>query len=528
MSEADCDTLIVGAGLAGALVAYRLALKGQRVVLLDAGPRLERSDIIAAFRAAPRKNDFMAPYPSPPHAPQGEYVIQKGAMPFKAQYIRAVGGTTWHWAAIAWRFLPADFCMRSTYGVGRDWPIAYDDLEPYYQQAETELGVAGPDPAKEDLGSPRRAPYPMPAAPLSYMDREFANKLKAHGFRVVAEPAARNSVAYDERPACCGANNCMPICPTGALYCAAMHVAKAEAAGARLIENAVACHVETDAEGRLVTGLRYRRPDGSDARIIARRIVLAANGIETPKLMLISRSDALPQGVGNSSGQVGRNLMDHLNVGVSFLWDRPVFPGRGPQEMSAIVDYRDGPFRSSEAARKLHLVNMADLAGVTAALIEQGLSGPELERQIRHRVARRAAIDCFIEQLPDLENRIQASRTEMDILGIPRPEAVYSVDDYVRRGIKETLRSYRRIAAVLGATEVKLRASPSGSSHMMGTTIMGDDPRHAVVNRECRSHDHPNLFIAGSSVFASGGTVNPSLTIAALALRLADTITAGG
>lgn len=531
MSGRDTDVLVVGAGMAGNMVAHRLAAQGLSVTILEAGPRISRWQIVEAFRNGTDKGDFMAPYVASSHADQGtvtgDYIVQRGAYPYQVQYIRAVGGTTWHWAAAAWRFLPADFELRSRYGVGRDWPIGYHALEAYYQQAEEELGVAGPSPEDEDLGSPRRADYPMPALPLSYMDQQFARVLNANGFRVATEPVARNSRVYDGRPQCCGNNNCMPICPIAAQYSGNMHAIKAEAAGARLIPDATVVAVETDADGREVTGVRYLLPDGTERQITADTIVLAANGIEIPKLMLMSRSEILPNGLGNSSDMVGRNLMDHPGVGVSFLWDRPVFPGRGPQEMSSVISLRDGPFRSQMAARKLHLGNTADLQGVTEALIDRGLRGAELDAEIRRRVARKVSINCFLEQLPLPENRVVPSAEHLGALGVPKPEITYAIEDYVRTGAEAVLSDYRRIADLLGGTEVTFNPRFAGNNHIMGTTIMGDDPRDSVVDGDCRSHDHPNLFIASSSVFASASTVNSSLTIAALALRIADEVLAG-
>lgn len=528
----ETDILVVGSGIAGSLVAWRLAGRGHKVTILEAGPRIDRFEAVERYRLAVDKSDFMAPYPGPAHAPEAApgngYVIEKGPHPYGTQYIRGVGGTTWHWAAASWRYLPVDFRLRSAYGVGRDWPIAYDDLEPYYQQAEEALGVAGPDPAVEDLGSPRSAAYPMPPMPLGYMDRQFAAALNADGFRVVTEPVARNVEDYDDRPACCGNNNCMPICPIGAQYSGDVHAAKAEDAGAELIVDAVAFAVETDAEGRRVTAVRYRRPDGSEERIAARVVVLAANGIETPKLMLISASETLPSGLANASDMVGRNLMDHPGTGVSFLWGRPVFPGRGPQEMTSVVNFRDGPFRRDHAAKKLHLGNVADYHGVAERLIAEGVSGPALDRAIRARVARRVSINCFHEQLPDPANRIVPSADARDAIGIPRPEVTYAIDDYVRRSAVETRKAYARIAGLLGGTEVAFDDTFAPNNHIMGTTIMGADPRDSVVDADCRCHDHPNLWIAGSAVFPSAGCVNSTLTLAALALRTADAIDAGG
>jgi glucose dehydrogenase len=521
----DADVIVVGAGTAGGLVAEVLARRGLRVVILEAGPRIERWALVERFRNGSDRDDFMQPYPGVAHAPQGlgsesDYIIQNGPDPYLTQYVRAVGGTTWHWAAACWRFLPNDFRLRSLYGVGRDWPIGYDDLERHYQAAEVAMGVAGPSTEEEDLGSPRSADYPMPRLPWSYMDTVFGDVLNANGFQVVTEPVARNSVTYDGRPACCGNNNCMPICPIAAQYSGDMSVRKAERLGAQLIENAVAHFLETDAEGVRITAVHYTRPDGSQHRLTADRVVLAAHGIETPKLMLMSRTEALPAGIGNATDQVGRYLMDHPGTGVTFLWGQRVYPGRGPQEMTSVVNFRDGDFRRDYGAKKLHLGNIADLEGVVDELIDAGHRGEELDRRIRDRVARKVSINSFHEQLPLPDNRVTLSE-ERDALDLPRPAVSYRIEDYVRRSAEHTREAYARIADLLGGTEVEFNDEFAGNNHIMGTTIMGADPRNSVVDADCRTHQHPNLYIAGSSVFTTGGSINSTLTLAALALRLA-------
>ncbi|MBM1170036.1 GMC family oxidoreductase [Microvirga arabica] len=526
-SDLDADVVVVGSGVAGSLVAYELARAGLSVLILEAGPRLNRDVLVDRFRAAPEKH-FMAPYPPHYWAPHptpddwGAYLIQAGPVAYNNQYIRAVGGTTWHWAAAAWRLLPSDFKLRTLYGVGRDWPFDYDFLEPYYGRAEREMGVAGQGRA---LDPPRSSAFPLPPIPLSTMDQYLVRKLSPAGLTTVTEPVARYTKPFRGRPPCCGNNNCMPICPIGAQYSGDLHVRLAEEAGARLIENAVANFIDVGPERR-VRAIQYKDPLQATHTIRGRVFILACNGIETPKLMLISKSERTPAGVGNSSDMVGRNLMDHPGVGANMVIREPVYPGRGPQEITSVVSLRDGAFRRHYAARKYHFANRVDTLDITQNALDEGLLGSRLDNRIRDISIRRLRVDSFHEQLPDPSNRIVPSETLMDPIGIPRPVIRYSIDEYVRRSAEETRNDYKRIADILGATEITFDEDWVRNNHLVGTTIMGGDPRSSVVDHNCRSHDHPNLFIAGSSTFPSIASVNPTLTIAALSLLIADVVRA--
>ena len=491
-------------------------------MMLEAGPRLQRWQIVERFRSSPAKGDFQAPYPPSVHAPHpqysppNDYVIQKGPDPYLAGYIRAVGGTTLHWNAITPRFLPTEFRMRTEYGVGRDWPLGYDDLEADYHRAEVELGVAGN--LADDHGSPRTNPYPMDVSPLlSYLDLRVQQVLGDKGWKVVPDIVARNSRPYDGRPACVGNNTCAPICPIGAQYSGADTVRKAEEAGATLVTDAVVHRVELGSDGR-VAAILYLDPEGNEHRIAGRYVVLAANAIETPKLLLMS------EGVANSSDQVGRNLMDHPGSSITFISSEPLWSGRGPQRNSYIEGMRDGPFRSEHAAAKMNVGNYNRIRQVTEELIQRGIYGAELDEMIADRASRQMSFTGLYDQLPDPENRVRLSPDQKDALGLPRPEITYRIEDYVRVADAKVKEHFTEFAAMLGGTEASFGEGFSSNNHIMGTTIMGDDPADSVVDRDCRTHDHDNLFVASSSVFPSASTVNPTLTIAALSFRIADTL----
>jgi choline dehydrogenase-like flavoprotein len=258
--------------------------------------------------------------------------------------------------------------------------------------------------------------------------------------------------------------------------------------------------------------------------------VLAAHAIETPKILLMSRTDALPNGVANSSDQVGRNLMDHP-VQLSWALARdPLYPYRSPLENAGIEDLRDGDFRRERAAFRMAIGEDGwsfpgtPPIALAQQLIEEGYRGEALVAEMNARVSRQIRFANLVEQLPHPENRIVPAFDQLDPIGIPRPRIYYDLDEFVRRGMAEARQVSEQIFQAMGATHIEHSPEHQGAGHVMGTYRMGDDPRASVVNAEQRSHDHPNLFLLGSGVFPTVGTANPTLTIAALALRAAETM----
>lgn len=525
--QLSADFVVIGSGICGSLTARRLLKQGASVLILEAGPRIDRGRIVAAFRNAPRKGDWMAPYPPSPWAPHpifqpkdNGYLVQAGPYPYPAEYIRAVGGTTWHWAAQAWRNVPNDMRIKSLYGVGVDWPLTYEELDPYYQEAEEIMGVSG----APNTGSPRSKPFPMQPVAESWAMRRFRERLAPGGYKVVANTTARNSRTYDGRPACCGNNSCQPICPIDAQYHGGLAADAAEAAGAKLVPNAVVYRIEHDAQGR-IAAVHYYDPDKTSHRVTGKTFILAANGIESPKLLLLSASDKYPNGLANSSSMVGRNLMDHPSTSLAFDAEEELWLGRGPQSPSSINTLRDGPFRSKHAPYRIDFTNISQVLSVTQALIAEGVYGPELEKQLRYRAAHHVSIKNVLEVLPRPENRITLS-SEKDAMGIPKPQAHYAIDEYTRRGAQVSKADFARIAKLMGGTNLRYSAEGqfANNQHITGTLSMGKDPRTSVVDSFGRAHDHENLFMVGTGVMPTSATCNSTQTGLALALRTAQHI----
>jgi glucose dehydrogenase len=479
-----------------------------------------------------------------------------------------------------------------------DWPraISSETMNPYYARAEAELGVSADVKEQSFLGISfsKGYVYPMPRIPPSLLDQRIGDALTQltddeTGFlgmgkpvtqvAVRSLPAARNSQPYRNRRACAGNTNCIPICPIQAKYDPTITLNEATNHGAQLIDHAVASEiiVEDDRVSH-INFIKYKNeagPKTGEGCVKARIYVIAANAIETPRLLLMSKNKGWTEnGVANRSGMVGRNLMDHpyyVTWGLLPMTARPVFPYRGPLITSGIGDLCDGPFRAKRAAFRVdignegwnyviaggafgadpHLTTVDFVNGMNSSGLNKrdfthladgaALFGADLAQKLNDLISRQFRIGFLVEQTPDPKNRVTLS-TFTDALGLPRPEISYDISDYTKQGIVAAFRMKKLIFKKLGAHDFTERAMSDpagfdeivdgeiaeltygGAGHIMGTYRMGDDPKTSVVNSFQRSHDHDNLYLVGSGTFPTGGTANPTLTLSALALRTADSI----
>ncbi|HRH45238.1 MAG TPA: GMC family oxidoreductase, partial [Pyrinomonadaceae bacterium] len=456
---------------------------------------------------------------------------------FKATYQRINGGSTWSWRGNCPRFTPNDFLLKTKYGVGEDWDITYSDLEKYYCEAEREMGVAGNHDEWNTHyhGAFRSEKFPMENIVQSYSDQQVKCRLgtfvEINGvkIRVLSTPQARNSVEYQGRSACKGNGNCIPICPTGAKYDATVHLKLAKKNGVKFKSNSVVTHLEVDGRGRIkfVHFIDWLSDDKQKGSVEAKNVILATHGIESARILLYS-------GLANSSGQVGRNLMDHLNNEVNGLMLEPIYTFRGPQGTSSIPAFCDGSFRKDFAAFNITFGNdgwgrSEPPQATLAKLVDQKIFGKELQDKFKNRIWRQLRFSYSTEQLPQAHNRVTLS-DKLDPLGLPRPQISYRLDEYSLKAFVYAQTVLRRILQELNATEIgsdfpkfpNLDFNTAG--HIMGTCRMGSNPAKSVVNTVGKSHDHPNLYIVGSSVFTTGSTANPTLTMAALTLKTIDAI----
>ena len=570
----DYDVIIVGSGVAGALCAYKLSQHpGAHILIIDPGvndtDEAQRMQFRATYALAPnRSSSQMATYVNlerDRYAPTNDgidpfhYLVQS-LLPdpnpdklaiYTVPFQRITGGSTWSWRGNCPRFIPSDFELKTRYGVGEDWPIKYDVLEPWYCEAEKELGIAGNDAewgndsslVKQGIGGSRSQPFPMPNIVQSYSDKKIIAAIGdnlvlgadlvpgGRKIEVISTPQARisDNTKYPDRKQCRGNSNCIPICPTGAKYDAGVHLRKAFAKGVEIRRGSVVTRLEAAANGNVHTVVfrDWRTDPTKDVRLTAKIVVLAANAIESPKIWLNS-------GLGNKSDQVGRNLMDHLQFEVVGLFPDPIYTFRGPQGLSGIEVFRDGAFRKDSGAFRMTVGNdgwgrfESPAAAVDKLFFrpiagKPPLLGKAFREKVRDRVARMMRLSCSTEQLPNRDNRITLSEKK-DELGQPRPQISFRVDDYSMRTFEKGYKVARDILSAVKATEQLPPVAPSAvnfntAAHAMGTLRMGGDATKSVVNAFGRSHEHPNLYVLGSSVFVTSSTSNPTLTIGALSLR---------
>jgi len=519
------DVCIIGAGLAGGLVAFELARRGVSVVVLEAGARHD-----AARRAADLEIALAGgnPWAGDPrrdaYTNAGSY-----AYPLNEMRVKAVGGTTLHWTALTHRLLESDFALRRRCGLAADWPINYAELEPHYDRAEQLLGVSGAD--DNPFAAPRRSAYPLPAFPFSYADervRGAAEKLKIAFHHA---PFARGTIAYAGRPACLAFGTCAShhVCPITAQYTAETHIRLAEATGhARVEPGARAVRLETGASERL-RHVVYVDGDGKWREQPARVFVLAAHAVESARLLLLSRSSRFPGGLANRSDMVGRHFMEHPMIYAQAAVRENLYPYRIGFHTAESQQFCDPAERGAAAGFRLSLANQVGPMPAELAT-HSGQWGATLRDEVRAQFGRVAGILAFLEQLPDPENRVTLDRAVVDDLGDPVPCITFGVGEYVRAGQRRANDVMTSILSAFGAYDISLAAEGQFSmcGHQLGTSRMGDDPATSVVDRNLRAHDVPNLFVVGSGPFVTAGPLNPSLTIAALAVRLAEFLAANG
>jgi choline dehydrogenase-like flavoprotein len=587
------DAVVIGAGVSGSIIARELSEHGLRVLVLEAGPGGELSmpeyaQYLTTFYGAAVK-DNNSPYPVNPNAPTprgnglralqagradaSNYLVQNGPITLDSTYTRVVGGTTMHWEGKAMRMLPEDFEIRTRFGVGRDWPLTYEQLAPYYRRAEFELGVSGDVEDQAFLGitfDPGYV-YPMRGLPPSYLDQLIAADLdgievdldgEVRSLKVRTTPQARNGVPHPDydggkgyRPVgaasispteeggrCQGNINCVPLCPVQAKYNAGKTLSSALATGrVDILAQTVASRVHVGEDGS-ISHIEFKAyddptsPKHTTGHVRGRIYVLAANAVENARLMLAS-------GLRSSSGLMGRNMMDHAYLLTWALMPKVAGTMRGSVCTSGIEELRGGAFRQGRAGVRFSIHNDgwgwatgSPYTDLVELVDNQNKFGSQLRHALVDKLSRQLLLDCMVELLPDPSNCVTVDARYKDQLGNLRPILSYSPSDYTMAGMAYARQLTRRIYQRLGAEDCTSYdpLDPAyltyqgegyvirGGNHWAGTHIMGDDRGSSVVDSRQRSWDHGNLYLVGPGSMPTVGTSNTTLTLSALCFRSAE------
>ncbi|GAS87138.1 GMC family oxidoreductase [Mycolicibacterium brisbanense] len=516
------DVLVIGAGPSGAVVTHTAAVAGLSVVCLEQGDWVNPSDFPANFPEWELLIQHNWAHDPNVRGLPSDYPVDVSDSDMWPVMFNAVGGSSIYYGAEWPRLLPSDFRVKTLDGVADDWPISYHDLKPYHDEVDEFIGVSG---VGGDTAYPEGLDYPLPPHPLGKPGMKAAAAANALGWHwwpgTNAIPSQKNKTLEQ-----CGRwGVCEWGCPQGAKASFDLiYMPQAQQAGAEVVTGARVSKIVTDENG-LATGAQYIDRDGTVRFQPARSVVLCANGIGTPRLLLLSADDRHPDGLANSSGLVGKNLMLHPNCTALGYYEEDLESWRGPagQLIHSMQFYETDASRGFVRGAKLHaLPTPGPLNAIEA---HRELDFDELWGPAIHDVARAARNGILwaanTEDLPEEHNRVTLSKTLVDSDGLPAPKVEYRVSENTRKLLKFTVEQMVKAHEAAGAKRVitqELWVDQPG--HLLGTARMGDDPKTSVVDSYGKCHDVDNLYVADGSIFVTSGSANPTCTITALALRV--------
>ena len=523
MTDDIVDVLIIGAGASGAAVAWSLADTRMRIMCMEQGDWMNPAE----YPSTKRNWEVLqqTEYSISPNVRKrpADYPINEDSSPISVVNFNAVGGGTVLYAAHFPRFHPSDFRVRSLDGVADDWPISYPDLEPFYAENDRIIGVAG---LAGDPAYPAHSP-PLPPVPLGLSGEKIARGLNKLGWHWWPSDSAIATREYQGREKCTNLGLCLGGCATGAKSSA--DVTYWPMARRMRVELKTNCRVReiTVGENDMASGVIYYDEDGIERRQPAEVVIMACNGVGTPRLLLNSTSPQFPDGLANRSGLVGKNFMIHPWGIVTGVFDEPLASHYGPSGCCLWSQefYETDPGRNFVRGYNLQFTRGS--GPIHTAL--EGLERGDIPWGKGHHEAfaklfdRSVEVGVCCEDLPEERNTVTLDPLLTDSNGIPAPKITYRLSENTERMLQHGLDRGSEAMRAAGAgkvhTEAPLRLA---GWHLLGTARMGRDPATSVVNEWGRSHDVRNLFIVDGSVFVTSGGVNPTTTIQAVALYIAD------
>lgn len=533
--DADVDFVIVGSGFAGGSIAWTLARAGFKVVVFEQGPYFTEKD----FRHDEVGNFFLNELTNDPKKNPQTFRKTPKDKPQKGVHLiygRCVGGSGVHFTANFWRFREIDFKERSALGplAGTgfdDWPISYADMEPYYTRAEQVLGISG-DSRLNPFEPPRSALLPLPPLPVKSSGVLFEGAAKKLGWHPFPAPMAVISRQHRGRVPCQHCGFCEGYgCEYGAKSSSlATVIREAEATGnCEIRANSYVRKVETDRTGR-ATGVVYFDKDGKEQRQRARAVVVSANGAETPRLLLVSKSNLFPNGLANSSGFVGKHLMFNGNVSATGIFEHELNEWKSVQPSRVIWDFYEADLKRGfygGGGMDSRFGPLGPIDAAFSAMPRDGKHwGAEYARAVRHNFSRRMDVFGHSTSLPVPTNGVELDPQLKDAWGVPALRATYRdhEDDVKTMGFFRE----RALELLEAAGAVQKWAAPAEEQvlgvHLLGTCRMGDEPKSSVIDRNHQTHDVKNLFLCDGSSFVTSGRGQPTETIAALGFRAGDLI----
>lgn len=513
----ESDVCIVGSGISAAMVAERLArTTSARIVVVEAGDET----VPLPARGAARER-FLRYDESPWGRDHLEGYEIEGPLQSRSMQ---VGGLAMHWGGVTPRFSPEDFKQRTLYDVGTDWPIDYDALDPFYQEAEELIGVAG-EQGPADL-DPRAKPFPLPPLPLTYNLELLKAWAAKSDIPMWSQPSAKNSVAYRGRPQCCRNDTCSPVCPIGAKYSpdftwSALRKSKR----VELVPRTLVRKLVLDDAKRVshAVAASFDQPD-VPVEFHARTFVVAAGYVWSSHLLLLSAQPGAPDGVANKSGLVGKYLTGHRNVG-GFV-DLPIRLYPGMNEQHSLVTKRFMRPKAGTRFIRHDLRVWESSAGKTPRLADDSgnlMLGDAILDDWRKRTATGTArVRAYYEVIPDRASELTLDTSRKNRWGDPLPKLAFqdAPESVALRGpTEESIRTLFSEMARAGNGKVVRTNVDNFQDHPAGGCRMGTDPGKSVVDAWGRTHDHENLFVVGAPTAVSGGCANATLTFCALALR---------
>ena len=527
--HAEPDVLLIGAGAAGAALAWYLAKNGFKVTCLEQG------DWLRPERMPHGRDDWelaslthLNADPNVRQLPE-DYPVNDAASTYTPLMYNAVGGSTIHWSAHFPRYHPSDFRVRSLDGVADDWPLDYAELEPWYDLNDRMVGVAG---LHGDPSQPPRSPRQTPPVRIGRFGQAMARGFERLGWHWWVSDGAFITQPYGEVEGRQPCNHCGPCdlgCPIGARSSADVtYWPLALELGAELRTGCRVREITLDQAGK-ARGALYYDADGALQEQRAPLVVVACNGVGTPRLLLNSRSRSFPDGLANRSGLVGKNLMFHPFAAASGVFDERMDTYQGPVGNAVLSHefYETDERRGFVRGYQLQVVRQSGpVHTAVGGFVAKPLPwGADHHRVFEERFARMVNVGVMGEDLPETVNEVTLDPALTDAHGIPAPLVRYRLSDNSKRILAHGLARAREALEAAGARQV-LELDPFKHSgwHLLGTCRMGEAAYGSVVDRWCRSHDVPNLFVVDGSVFVTSAAVNPTSTIQALALRAADYI----